>query len=53
MEEEEIPLLTEEEMNKMGAKLVKAEIMGNTVRSFCLYHNLYKVCNTAVFSDIS
>lgn len=27
-------------MNKMGAKLVKAEIMGNTVRSFCLYYNL-------------
>lgn len=24
-------------MNKIGAKLVKAEIMGNTVRSFCLY----------------
>lgn len=30
-EEEEIPLLSEEEMNKLGAKLVKAEIMGNTV----------------------
>ncbi|XP_029923541.1 CWF19-like protein 2 [Myripristis murdjan] len=29
-EEEEVPLLTEEEMNKLGAKLVKAEIMGNT-----------------------
>ncbi|KAM3615710.1 uncharacterized protein V6R79_006567 [Siganus canaliculatus] len=29
-EEEEIPLLSEEEMNKLGAKLVKAEIMGNT-----------------------
>lgn len=31
-EEEVIPLLSEEEMNKLGAKLVKAEIMGNTVR---------------------
>lgn len=29
-EEEEGPLLSEEEMNKLGAKLVKAEIMGNT-----------------------
>ncbi|XP_053176865.1 CWF19-like protein 2 isoform X2 [Scomber japonicus] len=29
-EEEEIPLLSDEEMNKLGAKLVKAEIMGNT-----------------------
>ncbi|XP_026233453.1 CWF19-like protein 2 isoform X2 [Anabas testudineus] len=29
-EEEEIPLLSEEEMNKLGARLVKAEIMGNT-----------------------
>ncbi|XP_030008093.1 CWF19-like protein 2 isoform X3 [Sphaeramia orbicularis] len=28
-EEEEAPLLSEEEMNKLGAKLVKAEIMGN------------------------
>ncbi|XP_051933703.1 CWF19-like protein 2 isoform X2 [Hippocampus zosterae] len=28
-EEEEIPLLSEEEMNKLGAKMVKAEIMGN------------------------
>ncbi|CAK6970366.1 CWF19-like protein 2 isoform X1 [Scomber scombrus] len=28
--EEEIPLLSDEEMNKLGAKLVKAEIMGNT-----------------------
>ncbi|KAJ3591038.1 hypothetical protein NHX12_008985 [Muraenolepis orangiensis] len=28
-EEEELPLLTDEEMNKLGAKLVKAEIMGN------------------------
>lgn len=31
-EEEGIPLLSEEEMNKLGAKLVKAEIMGNMVR---------------------
>ncbi|XP_036939779.1 CWF19-like protein 2 [Acanthopagrus latus] len=29
-EEEEVPLMSEEEMNKLGAKLVKAEIMGNT-----------------------
>ncbi|XP_057695710.1 CWF19-like protein 2 [Corythoichthys intestinalis] len=29
-EVEELPLLSEEEMNKLGAKLVKAEIMGNT-----------------------
>ncbi|KAM9733173.1 CWF19-like protein 2 isoform 1-T1 [Menidia menidia] len=29
-EEEEIPLLSEEEMNKLGSKLIKAEIMGNT-----------------------
>ncbi|XP_008284931.1 CWF19-like protein 2 [Stegastes partitus] len=29
-EEEEVPLLTEEEMNKLGSKLIKAEIMGNT-----------------------
>ncbi|XP_054453040.1 CWF19-like protein 2 [Anoplopoma fimbria] len=29
-EEEELPLLSEEEMNKLGAKLVKAELMGNT-----------------------
>lgn len=36
--EEELPLLSEEEMNKLGAKLVKAEIMGNTVRGlvFCI-----------------
>lgn len=33
--EEELPLLSEEEMNKLGAKLVKAEIMGNTVRFHC------------------
>ncbi|KAM9853023.1 CWF19-like protein 2 [Aulostomus maculatus] len=31
-EEEEVPLLSEEEMNKLGAKLVKAEIMGNTAQ---------------------
>lgn len=35
-EEEEIPLLSEEEMNKLGAKLVKAEIMGNTVGLCCV-----------------
>ncbi|XP_028276162.1 CWF19-like protein 2 [Parambassis ranga] len=29
-EEEEVPLLSEEEMNKLGSKLIKAEIMGNT-----------------------
>nr|XP_020475634.1 CWF19-like protein 2 isoform X1 [Monopterus albus] len=28
-EEDEAPLLSEEEMNKLGAKLVKAEILGN------------------------
>ncbi|XP_061775241.1 CWF19-like protein 2 isoform X2 [Nerophis ophidion] len=29
-EEVEVPILSEDEMNKLGAKLVKAEIMGNT-----------------------
>ncbi|KAM6931745.1 CWF19-like protein 2 [Lycodopsis pacificus] len=29
-EEEELPLLSEDEMNKLGSKLVKAELMGNT-----------------------
>ncbi|XP_069545115.1 CWF19-like protein 2 isoform X1 [Brachyistius frenatus] len=29
-EEAEVPLLSEEEMNKLGSKLIKAEIMGNT-----------------------
>lgn len=40
-EEEEVPLLSEEEMNKLGAKLVKAEIMGNTVSwsSLRYYHS--------------
>ncbi|XP_047248525.1 CWF19-like protein 2 isoform X2 [Girardinichthys multiradiatus] len=28
--EKEFPLLSEEEMNKLGSKLIKAEIMGNT-----------------------
>ncbi len=28
-----VKLLTEEEMNKLGAKIVKAEIMGNQVRN--------------------
>lgn len=36
VEEEAIPLLSEEEMNKLGAKLVKAEIMGNTVGLCCV-----------------
>lgn len=30
-EEEDIPLLSEEEMNKLGSKLIKAEMMGNMV----------------------
>ncbi|XP_047450222.1 CWF19-like protein 2 [Mugil cephalus] len=29
-EEEEVPLLSEEEMNKLGSKMIKAELMGNT-----------------------
>ncbi|KAJ8368059.1 hypothetical protein SKAU_G00080870 [Synaphobranchus kaupii] len=29
-EEEEVQILSDEEMNKLGAKLVKAELMGNT-----------------------
>lgn len=36
VEEEAVPLLSEEEMNKLGAKLVKAEIMGNTVGCCCV-----------------
>lgn len=51
MEEETIPLLSEEEMNKIGAKLVKAEIMGNTVRSFCLYHKLYNLIGTLKYEN--
>lgn len=39
-EEEELPLLSEEEMNKLGAKLVKAEIMGNTVSWLSLCYRL-------------
>lgn len=39
-EEEELPLLSDEEMNKLGAKLVKAEIMGNTVSQLLLMHFL-------------
>ncbi|KAL7825460.1 hypothetical protein AOLI_G00326670 [Acnodon oligacanthus] len=35
-DEEEAPLLTDEEMNKLGAKLVKAELMGNTALMDCL-----------------
>uniref|UniRef100_A0A8C2X408 CWF19-like protein 2 n=1 Tax=Cyclopterus lumpus TaxID=8103 RepID=A0A8C2X408_CYCLU len=41
-EEEELPLLSEEEMNKLGAKLVKAEIMGNTVSRLCYHLSLYR-----------
>lgn len=51
MEEETIPLLSEEEMNKIGAKLVKAEIMGNTVRSFYLYHKLYNLIGTLKYEN--
>lgn len=40
-EEEEEVILTEEEMNKLGAKLVKAEIMGNTVRSMKRHHGTH------------
>ncbi|KAM6933686.1 CWF19-like protein 2 [Xenentodon cancila] len=29
-EEEEMPLLSEEELNRLGSRLIKAEIMGNT-----------------------
>ncbi|XP_061576508.1 CWF19-like protein 2 [Cololabis saira] len=29
-EEEEMPLLSEDELNKLGSRLIKAEIMGNT-----------------------
>ncbi|KAJ8256776.1 hypothetical protein COCON_G00189280 [Conger conger] len=29
-EEEDVPILTDEEMNKLGARLVKAELLGNT-----------------------
>lgn len=32
-EEEEVVLLSEKEMNQLGAKIVRAEIMGNTVSS--------------------
>lgn len=35
-EEEELPLLSEDEMNKLGSKLIKAEIMGNTVSQLCV-----------------
>lgn len=38
-------------MNKMGAKLVKAEIMGNTVRSICLYQNLYNLTGTLKYEN--
>lgn len=32
-EEEEVVLLSEKEMNQLGAKIVRAEIIGNTVSS--------------------
>lgn len=32
-EEEEVVLLSEKEINQLGAKIVRAEIMGNTVSS--------------------
>lgn len=38
-------------MNKMGAKLVKAEIMGNTVRSICLYQNLHNLTGTLKYEN--
>lgn len=31
-EDENVHILSEEEMNKLGAKIVKAELMGNMVR---------------------
>lgn len=37
-------ILTDEEMNKLGAKLVKAEILGNTVSSSKLSWKLYEEC---------
>uniref|UniRef100_A0A8D3E001 CWF19-like protein 2 n=1 Tax=Scophthalmus maximus TaxID=52904 RepID=A0A8D3E001_SCOMX len=39
-EEEEVPLLSEEEMNRLASELVKAEIRGKTVSrtSFCQCH---------------
>lgn len=36
-EEEEILLLSEEEMNKLGSKMIKAELMGNKVRHLLLF----------------
>lgn len=41
-EEEEEVILTDEEMNKLGAKLVKAELMGNTVSSL---KHFWKPCD--------
>lgn len=36
-ENDETPLLSEEEMNRLGSKLIKAEMMGNTVSlTFCV-----------------
>ena len=39
-EEEEIPLLSEEEMNRLASELVKAEIRGKTVSNLSLYNGL-------------
>ncbi|XP_072254749.1 CWF19-like protein 2 [Pyxicephalus adspersus] len=40
-----VQILTEDEMNKLGAKIVKAEIMGNTVSIFSSCLKLcYKIC---------
>lgn len=38
-------------MNKIGAKLVKAEILGNTVSSFCLDQNLYNLIGTLIYEN--
>lgn len=43
-EEEEVPLLSEEELNKLGSKLIKAEIMGNTVRQLFITADLLSTC---------
>lgn len=43
-EEEEVPLLSEEELNKLGSKLIKAEIMGNTVRQIFITADLLSTC---------
>lgn len=63
-EEEAVPLLSEEEMNKLGAKLVKAEIMGNTVRAIlpfrysdeettnCIIVSIQQLCNENWFNSV-